>query len=153
MCGVGWEGGGGTGERVNVCMVYFWQCVTCLVEDRSEATRDRGDDPHPVGWAPSTCLTLRGGGVEATIIGCHGYLYSYVYLSLHVCHEALCGTVVVYKGDISFLREKGGREGGGRGEGEERERRGGEGGKEKGKREGEGRRRQAVVSQTVQTMP
>ena len=50
--------------------------------------------------------------VEASIIGCHGYLYSNVYLSLHVSHEALCGTVVVHEGDIGFLREKGGKGGG-----------------------------------------
>ena len=50
--------------------------------------------------------------VEASIIGCHGYLYSNVYLSLHVSHEALCGTVVVHEGDVSFLREKGGEGGG-----------------------------------------
>ena len=116
------------GGRVNVCKLYFWLCVTCLVKDGSETTRDRGDNPHPVGWTPSTCLTLGGGGVEAMIIGCHGYLYSYVYLSFHVCHEALCGTVVVHKGDISFLRK--GRRGGGRGgrEGEGKEERGGRGG-------------------------
>ena len=50
--------------------------------------------------------------MEASIIGCHGYLYSNVYLSLHVSHEALCGTVVVHEGDVSFLREKGGEGGG-----------------------------------------
>ena len=49
--------------------------------------------------------------MEATIIGCHGYLHRHVYLSLYVCHEALCGTVMVHKRDVSFLRE--GREGGG----------------------------------------
>ena len=75
------------------------------------------------------------------IIGCHGYLYRHVYLSLYVCHEALCGTVMVHKRDVSFLREgrrvgrgwRGGR--GGSGEGREGWREGGEG------REGGGKSR------------
>ena len=62
--------------------------------------------------------------MEAMIIGCHGYLYRHVYLSLYVCHEALCGTVMVHKRDVSFLREgrrvgRGGEWGGEGGRGRE----------------------------------